>query len=453
VRERLITFVCALGALLLFITLFVHGAGGEAQPVILPTTIEARGDGLAGAKQWLEGEGIRTLSLRERFDTLAKRGDLPASGNLLVVTLPTATAYREAESDALARWIRAGNTLLVLAALADRPSWGRAGFASGDLHVLSGLDFAPLSSDAPKRGSMATPPEEGAARTPAPAPSSSARTRESRSDALGRVIEASQRLSEPRSSTLLPNRPDPLLRGVQSVIAWSDFPPPGWTWNMSLPRDGFALALAHARETGEEVLWIRPRGEGNIIVCGFGSIFSNRALGRADNAQLLANIVGASLGGGGAVLFDDEHQGLAAAYDPGKFYKDSRLYATLGVLAAVWFIWVLGSTRLRLPLLRVAAPREAELVQSTGTFLARVLSPPAAARRMYEHFFRHLRARVGRAAADDTPRWEWLAHHPRLARADLEQLREWYAHCHSEGRVPLVALHNLMARIERQLAA
>ncbi|HXY76007.1 MAG TPA: hypothetical protein VEH54_03795, partial [Steroidobacteraceae bacterium] len=194
-------------------------------------------------------------------------------------------------------------------------------------------------------------------------------------------------------------------------------------------------------------------GEGNIIVCGFGSIFSNRALGRADNAQLLANIVGASLGGGGAVLFDDEHQGLAAAYDPGKFYKDSRLYATLGVLAAVWFIWVLGSTRLRLPLLRVAAPREAELVQSTGTFLARVLSPPAAARRMYEHFFRRLRARVGRAAADDTPRWEWLAHHPRLARADLEQLREWYAHCHSEGRVPLVALHNLMARIERQLAA
>jgi len=36
---------------------------------------------------WLEAEGIRTVSVRERFDTLAKRRESAGCGNLLIVTL------------------------------------------------------------------------------------------------------------------------------------------------------------------------------------------------------------------------------------------------------------------------------------------------------------------------------------------------------------------------------
>src|SRR5213079_1225189 len=86
-RERLITLGCALGALLLFGALLVRGAGLDSRRVALPTTIERHGNGLLGAMSWLEAEGIRTLALRERFDTLAKRRDLPAAGNLLIVTV------------------------------------------------------------------------------------------------------------------------------------------------------------------------------------------------------------------------------------------------------------------------------------------------------------------------------------------------------------------------------
>jgi hypothetical protein len=188
-------------------------------------------------------------------------------------------------------------------------------------------------------------------------------------------------------------------------------------------------------------------------VSGFGSLFSNRALGLADNARLLANIVGARVQAGGAVLFDDEHQGLAAAYDPAKFYSDPRLYGTIGVLAAVWLIWVLGGTRLRLPATRMPAPREAELVRATGGFLARVLRPAAAARRMFEQFFRRLSARSRRGAQADGLPWEWLEHQPRLRRADVQQLKDWYARAYSDRRVPLTRLHNLIVRTERQLAA
>jgi len=421
-RERLITLVCALGSLLLFAALFVRGEGLDARRVALPTTIERHGNGLAGAMSWLEAEGIRSVSLRERLDTLAKRRDLPRAGNLLIMTVPVATPFRVQEAGAVDHWIRAGNTLLVLAALSDTPDWGRGGLSiHNDLQLLTGLDFAAASR---AEGSQ---------------------------NAAPRLIEASRELAQPQRGTLVPNRPHPYLRGVHSVVAWSDYPPQAWI--VRVPRDGFVLSLAHQSETGEGVLWVRSVGSGTIIVSGFGSLFSNRALAGADNARLLANIVGATVRSDGAVLFDDEHQGLAAAYDPAKFYNDPRLYGTIGVLAAVWLIWVLGSTRLRLPATRVPAPREAELVRATGGFLARVLRPAAAARRMFEHFFRRLGARTHRGAQGAGLPWEWLEHHPRLARADVQQLKDWYAQAYSDQRVPLTALHNLIVRTERQLAA
>jgi hypothetical protein len=409
-RERLTTLACALGALLVFATLFVRGGDLERQRAAPPNTVERGGNGLLAAMSWLRGEGLRTVSLRERFDTLPGRPDLPASGNLLIVSSPVVTAFRLSEAAALQRWLRAGNTLLMLAAVCDRPGWALGGFVHSDLSTLTGLEFGMRAS-------------------------------------AGRSFGSSE-LRQPLHSTLVANRAHPYLEGVGSAVALSDYGPQ--IWDLKLPRAGFALSLAREREHDEGVLWVRPVGAGTVIVSAFGSLFSNRALGLADNARLLGNIVSESVAPGGAVLFDDEHQGLAAAYDPAKFYRDRRLYATLAVLFTVWLVWVLGGTRLRLAASRAPAPREAELVSATGTFLARVLRPPAAARRMFEHFFARLAARTHRTGA---PPWDWLEHHPRLASADIAQLREWYADAYSDRRVPLLRLHNLIVRTERQLAA
>src|SRR5579864_5942606 len=379
-RERLITLACALGALLLFATLFVRGHSAEP-PATRPTTAETGRNGLAGAFRWLQGEGIRTISLRERFDTLARRADLALTGNVLIVCAPAATAPRPGESAALARWVRAGNTLVVLAALSDRPEWAFGPFMYGDLGMLTGLQF------------VMQPVAEDASKAAAPGGASGA-DRESRRDAaesraMARALRATQVLEQPAHSVLVPNRTHPYLNNVRSIEALSDYPPQAW--DVKVPRAGFLLALAHERTAGTAALWVRPLGAGTEIVSAFGSVFTNRALGLADNARLLANIVSASLAPGGALLFDDEHQGLAAAYDPAKFYRDARLYATLGVLGAVWLIWVLGSTQLRAVRLRLSTPRETELVRATGLFLARVLRPAAAARRLFENFFRALR--------------------------------------------------------------
>ena len=426
-KERWVTLVCALGALALFLAMFLHGddATNGRDDVASPTSAERRANGYHGAMVWLDGEHIRTLSLRERFDTLtAPRFGLPASGNLLIVTLPAATPFRTEEFRPLDSWIRAGNTLLILAALADEPDWafaiGRPAFA--DLGLLSGLEFD--VSDGAKGDS---------------------------SDVGARIAATARAYSQPRRVVLMPNGPHPYFDGVASVVAWSDYP--ARVWDVKVPYDGFVLSLAHLRDTTDSVLWTRGLGNGRIIVSGLGSLFTNRALGVPGNARLLANIVGMTVGPKGAVLFDDLHQGLGSAYDPAKFYSDRRLYETVGILAALWLCWVLGSTRLQLPRARPSVPREVELVQVTGGFLARVLTSDAGALGLFDHFFKRLAGRLPPGNAHGSPPWALLEAHPGLTPVEVRQLRDWYAKAHATRPVPLVRLHNLIRKIDRQIRA
>jgi len=442
-KERLLTLLFAIGAGILFFALYVRGERGidTSRQVPRPTTQERRANGYHAAMAWLDAENIRVVSLREGFDTLSARDDLAASGNILIITLPATTSFKTEEFRPLDRWVREGNTLLVLAALSDTPDWSfvLGDPLSGDLNLLTGLEFETVTTreqrvqrrnkPAPKR-SLAPPPDG--------VPSND------------EAMNPLRPLLKPQRAVLVPNRPHAYFTDVREVIAESDYTSRVWT--VKVPYQGFVLALARQRETGEGALWTRPLGAGRIVVSGFGSLFTNRALGTADNARLLANIIGANLSREGTVLFDDVHQGVGANYDPDKFYSDRRLYITVGILIGLWLIWVIGSTRLLVPVRQVSAPREAELVKATGGFLARVLRPAAAARRLIEQFFARVNERMPPLSRGSPVPWEYLERQPRVATADLERLKAWYADALAGRRVPLVRLHNLLTQIDRQLA-
>ena len=432
-KERLITLLCALGALALFSVMFLKREGTLGNPLEVPSpvTSERRGSGYHAAMTWLESEGIRSVSLRERYDTLAKRNDLTPTGNLLIVTLPARASFKTAEFLPLDRWVRAGNTLLVMAALSDNPDWNaqNRGYAMSEATLLTGLEFETVKSRNRRLAQRAHP-------GPAAAEKES-------DDPPYRPFSAPQR------TVIVPNRTHAYFDGVNNVIALSDYPRIVWT--VKVPYQGFVLSLAHEQANHEGALWTRPLGDGRIIVSGHGSLFTNRAIGLGDNAKLLANIVGVNVGEHGTVLFDDAHQGVGATYDPDKFYKDRRLYATLGVLAVLWFIWVLGSTRLRLPSIRNPQPREVELIRAAGGFLSRALPAHAGARQLIENFFRRVTLRAGISREGPAP-WALLERNTRVTSADLEQLHRWYEDAQARRRVPLRALHNLIQRLDRQMA-
>jgi hypothetical protein len=448
-RERLTTLACALGAALLLGTLLLRGDALPAPRASLPTSIEHADNGLLGLKSWLQQEGVGTFSLRQRFGALSGTPALRPRGNLLIVSLPAVTNFRPEEAVALDRWVRGGNTVLVLAALRDRPSWAQFPLAmASDLELITELRLAPSAEAieqprAPGRSAAGTAAR--GSRDTRDHKDSSAQKR-----AAAQVARLGAALSGPEESTLVPNRAHAYFSGVSRALAFSDYAPVRYT--LGIPRDGFALSLGREAGSSEDAFWIRPHGEGTIVVSGFGSLFSNRALGKADNARLLANLIAASVAPDGKVVFDDEHQGLTEDYDPARFYRDPRLYATLGVIIAVWLTWVLGATRLQTPRLRPAAPREAELVRTTGLYLARVLRPAAAARRLVDQFLERLGSATGRPPSEPAALWEWLESHPRLAHGEARQLRDWHAAAHANRRVPLVRLHNLIVHTERQIA-
>ncbi len=414
-NERLVTLGSALGALALFAAVFLQSGGGAARDheVARPTTVERRADGYHAALAWLDAEGIRVVSLRQRLATIGERRDLIRSGNLLIITLPGVTGFSNAELRSLDRWIRAGNTLLVAAALEDAPDWaaGRTGPIPGDIDLLTGLAFEP------------------------------SRTREHR--------RASRRKAQAVEwSLLVPNGEHEVFRNFRLAVAISgkDLSARAQQkWAMKVPYQAFALELAHERASGAGALWMRPLGAGRIIVSGFGSLFSNRALAMADNAQLLANIVAGNVAPRGAVIFDDLRQGLGAVYDPARFYHDPRLYETVGILVALWLAWVLGATRLRALDDRSPAPRESQLLDATGGLLARVVRTDEAARRLFDHFL------GGSTRTDAADRFRYLERHPRVSATDLARLKRWYAEAHAGRPVPLRRLQESIARTERLL--
>jgi hypothetical protein len=404
VRYRLVTLACALGALVLFTILFVQPQSGFdiRRSVPRPTMVEERANGYYAAATWLRAADVRVESLRERIDTLPIRAYLPVRGNVLLITLPGTDTYKLAETRALQNWVRNGNTLLILAALADNPDWARVagGVGVGDLKVLSGIDFDPRAAGAQQnRASVA----------------------------------------------LLPNHVHAYFSGVQRALASA--PPSAQLWTARIPYDSYLLSLAHGEESGQTLMWTRPVGEGRIVVCALGSLFTDDALGHADNARLLSNIVSASLGRQGAVIFDDYHQGLSSTYDPEKFYADPRLHLTALVLLLVWLAWVLGATPLRVPVVRLAAPREADLVRAHGAFLARVLPRNLAVQRLFEHFFRRTGVRTDSSQVDPWQQLRALAH---VSDAQVGELRRSYERSLTGSHVALVPLYNLMRRIEGQ---
>jgi len=453
-RERLVTLLLAIAALAAFYGLWLRPSpefdfsdvGGK------PTTAERRSSGYAGLFAWLERNGVRTRSLRERYTDLDQL-EIPARGNLLVLTLPAVESFRTEELGALDVWVRRGNTLLIAASLIDQPGWSlsRASGAAVQVESLTGIEFEDPEArkqrlDDKPLAQRVREADEEEARREAGEESDEDQAKVQPGDGIDEAFK------EPENIVLTPSGPHALLDGVKKLELTTDFP--AEEWSLRIPYDSFVLTLAR-QENGEGALFEQRLGQGGILLATGGSLFTNRSLGLADNARLFANIVKARVASDGVVLFDDLRQGLSANYDPARFYKDPRLFKTLGIIIALWLVWVLGSTRLRAPAIAQHDPSEAELVRRAGGLIARTVRPHLTARRLFDHFF----AAVARAARGSTGAmnpergelWQWLERHAAILPQELDQLKTWYADAHAERKLPLVPLQNLLDNLGKRL--
>jgi hypothetical protein len=193
-------------------------------------------------------------------------------------------------------------------------------------------------------------------------------------------------------------------------------------------------------------MWLKHYGQGQIIVLGFASPFSNGLIGQQDNARLFANIIAWSRAGGGALLFDDAHQGLVNYYDAKKFFADPRLHRSLLWICALWLVFVLGWQRLR-PHTEGWNPVDVTtFIKATGSFFAGKVAPNLVGQRLCENFFNGVRQRLA-LPQDGMPVWGWLEAHASISAQDLDQLRRLHERTHSRRNVDLIQLQNCLKTI------
>ncbi|HWG76413.1 MAG TPA: DUF4350 domain-containing protein [Steroidobacteraceae bacterium] len=421
-REALVAPALALAALALFYTLFFPKVGTQSETPP-PLSTERGPNGLAGAAQWLQQAGVPVASLRDRYAALGRMAG-PEQGNLLITSLPGRIPMQQGEQKQLLRWVAAGNTLLILAAIDDTPAWAAAG---GDPTVSAAeLTHINFHTEAQQRSS---PAPGGAVKGAASAAA----------QALNALLLAGQFWAQPSGQ-------QPLMQDVHRLSASSDLPTAQWRGTPSLAVGALAIAERVTPLPRGAVLWVEPYQDGQIILSAFASPFSNAQIGAADNARLLANIVAWSRGSQGRVIFDDAHQGAVDFYDPKAFFSDPRLHHTLEWILIVWLVWVLGSQALRSGQPLWQPTSATTLMEASARLFSTRVPPASAAQQLLANFYNEVHRRRGEREDGSAP-WAWLASRSALGAEVLEQLREQHARAHAGAAVDLTRLQNLLSQI------
>jgi len=441
-RDRLVTLLGALLALAIVYALFFQ-RGGEP-PVTKPLSIEAGRNGYLALWSWLEREHVRVVSLRNRFPALLDDDSIAVSGNLLIVTMPFHTPLRSSEVPPLDEWIARGNTVLLLAALDDSPEWltvsNQADFQN-ELAELTALRFT-------------TPRELARTGAPPRAPSAddAGNGEESEADngekprvpasAAAAARSPSAPIAAQTELELEPVADLPLLEGVESLRGYSDDLSEVWVLQDRV-HTKLILRLATEASTGVDAFWQIPRGRGQLFVAASGSLLVNRNIGDGGARVLVRNLLRHHLGAGGAVIFDDMHQGLSSLYDPAALLRDERLTNTIWFVLAAWLVYVVGSTnRLAPPKAARSVPRQRDFILAAGGFMARRLDRRAAGLLLIDEWLDEVRRARGLPPGASV--WPELEATPTLARRVHEELHSLQRALAAGRAVDLVRLHNTL---------
>ena len=378
-----------------------------------PTTQQTGPNGYAAAYRWLIDQQIKVVSLRERYDQLDD--DLVApqpGGNLLVITLPFREDIEHREISDLLAWIGAGNTLLVMAALNESPDWSLLTDTSSfveNLDAITGISFRPVIDD------------------------------EGNQLQLGGLTGETPVLMSPIGA-------HPLTAGIAHLAGVTDSITAIWQADLT-PDDTLVLRLATEKSSGRDAIWQSTHMAGQIIVSASSALFTNRAIARADNRRLLANLLAHHLAADGVVIFDDMHQGLSSLYDPQAFYSDPRLAMTVLFVLAFWLAYLLGtSNRLSRVHERKPAPRQEDFIRAVGGLMARKLTRVATGLLMFRTWSQTLNSRFGSADHDEPP-WTTLQAIPGMDQKLLARLQACHTDLQAGINTNLETLHNNLQTI------
>jgi len=426
-KDRVVSLLGALAALYLFVAIFIHPQANDFVEQSRPTTEDPGVVGLQGLYTWLKESGVPVTRLSRRYGELGRQKDIPASGNLLVVTLPQVKPARNSELDKLRAWVGRGNNLLVVAASSDAQLLNtNLSYQYNTYTFLRQFGFH----------LQFVPPAKGKVGKKKP---------------LKDLGETTENPLTDRAIELLPVGKSALMNGVKKIHVKVPRRYDAVYALTSSPVNRASLVLFKDKENKAPAFWEVRYRKSRIWISRFAFLFSNSQLAQADNARLFANLVSVSLSRGGKVIFDDMHQGSTELYDEHAFYHDSRLHNSILFVIAFWLLYVVGHTNRIAPIRRPKmTARVVDFVYATANLLARRLSPVASAKLLFSHFFDWIRLKYG-MPTNGQPVWQLLERTERVDKGDVAVLKSYFTEVENNRKVNLMKLVNRMQKIRSTL--
>jgi len=261
-------------------------------------------------------------------------------------------------------------------------------------------------------------------------------------DAVDLVVEAAS--PNTRRREFAPLQPTADTAGIISLYSESDA-------RISRARpDGLALFGDGAGPLALEV----PVGRGRLIAVADADLFSNRNLGRSENAVFLADLLARYGRPGGAVLFDEYHHGDVAGGPDGSVWealgRPLQLALIQVFLAALCLMVLLGGRfGPPIPTGRDLARSSADYVASLASLYRRAGASGTALEMLYRQFLRDV---CGRLALPPDVNLERLAEvAARRGQVDKERFRRLLATCElrlDAGKVTEAELLDLTRQME-----
>jgi hypothetical protein len=399
-----------------------------------PTTEDAGRHGMKAVYSWLDQNSLNIHSLRTPVTRIDQQS-LPASGNLMVVSLPFAREPLDTEWLALNSWISEGNAMLVLASMYHTPQWSEAHEWARENDIKDAISSLTAEEFTLQRDAIA----------------------ETESEFSLQDIEESIRAFKPSAYRLYPAVEHSLYNGVYELESvhtpgmyqyrneTDDIEAAYWAIESESAR--LALRLVHGESREMTAMWLLPVGKGWIYLSAFPDLLGNGVLKQQDNARWFTNLISHTVSDSGYVIFDDYHFGLSDLYDPEAFFADERLHNSLLFIGAFWLIYALGrSPRLAPVRNRSIKPASRDFIEAMAGFFTRRIKPDTIAHELATRLLEDIGTHT-QLSGDAL--WNWLHDHPDISQRDIQRLHK--ASRRTPGKTRLIQLTRTINRIQKVL--
>ncbi|VAW52394.1 hypothetical protein MNBD_GAMMA06-775 [hydrothermal vent metagenome] len=450
-RELLMTIGGALLSIFVLLNVFVP----QQQNILYskPTSEDRGKHGFYALYKWLTDSGIRTLSLRKPVARI-QSGELPASGNVMVINLPYTKQALESEWQSINQWIQQGNTAVVfVAGLYAKPEWLSSNDVFASIKKLTASEFSLNDKKLMVESNIEDSKSAGIDWQNTMDLFQSKRLQLSPTikhslfeniDALDSFylphLMQAQEIDEQNVDNKIMEKTYYALESESSrlgmgLLTISDKPTVGGT-------DDVLLDMHK-----HYVMWLLPVGDGWIYLSAFPDILNNRMLKKSQNASWFTQLLQLHLSSTGYVIFNDYPFGLSNLYDPDAFFSDRRLHYTFAFIASFWLLYALAfSPRLAPVVARPPLPENKNFIEVTAGFFSRRVQVSVVAKTLSKALIIDIQNRIQLRGKYF---WYWMQDHPDISNDDVDVLKcaGGYVSGYKRGRVKLMQLTQTISRI------